>query len=43
VPIIKEENKLLISLKITKYVEVNNTGEKGENKETKVKKKKGST
>jgi hypothetical protein len=40
VPLIKEDNNLLVSLKISKLVEVNNTGEKRVNKKTKVKKKK---
>lgn len=40
VPLIKEDNNLLVSLKISKFVEVNNTGEKGVKSETKVKKKK---
>ena len=48
VPLIKEDNNLLVSLKISKLVEVNNTGEKGVintgekgvNKKTNVKKKK---
>jgi hypothetical protein len=40
VPLIKEDNNLLVSLKISKYVEVNNIGAKEVNNKTKVKKKK---
>lgn len=40
VPLIKEDNNLLVSLKISKFVEVNNIGEKGVNKNTEVNKKK---
>jgi len=39
VPLIKEDNNLLVSLKISKFVEVNNISEKGVNNKTKVKKK----
>jgi hypothetical protein len=37
VPLIKEDYNLLVSLKICKFVEINNTGEKGVNKKTKTK------
>jgi len=37
VPLIKEDYNLLVSLKISKFVKINNTGEKGVNKKTKTK------
>jgi hypothetical protein len=44
VPLIKEKNNLLVSLKISKFVEVNNTGKKGIiTKEKKKNKKKNSS